>query len=72
MTRNRNLPELDAMNRRHFLATLPPLVGAGMIASPLGAQTPTQVMQSLKYEALGRLVRAQTGKVVLVDLWRHD
>lgn len=50
------------------------LVGA-MAAGGVGAQTAQaqpSLLRSLKYEELGRLVRAQTGKVVLVDMWRHD
>lgn len=44
----------------------------GMLAPHVLAQTPNPVLQPLKYDGLGRLVRANTGKVILVDLWRHD
>ncbi|MEI6324661.1 MAG: hypothetical protein WCO91_04365 [Gemmataceae bacterium] len=68
------------MNRRRFLATLPPLATAGLMISPFNGRqapqvppiSPASLVRDLKYAELGRLVRAQTGKVVLVDLWRHD
>ncbi len=68
------------MIRRRFLATLPALATASLMFSPLkGSQAPilpptapVSLLRDLKYAELGRLVRAQTGKVVLVDLWRHD
>ncbi|GEM_PF-273064 len=57
------------IDRRRF-GILAGSIAAG--AATLRAQAPPSLMRSLKYEELGRLVRAQTGKVVLVDMWRHD
>ncbi len=68
------------MIRRRFLATLPAFATTGlMIPSLMGNQSPqlpptsqASLLRDLKYGKLAKLVRAQTGKVVLVDLWRHD
>jgi len=60
------------MDRRNFLSRVPHLAAMGILAPHALAQTPAPVLQPLKYDGLGRLVRANTGKVILVDLWRHD
>lgn len=60
------------MDRRNFLSAIPQLAGMGILAPYANAQSPPPALQPLKYDGLGRLVRANAGKVILVDLWRHD
>lgn len=58
------------MNRRQFSLGL----GAVALTGPYAQsrqESPPQLVTA-DYEELGRIVRRQTGKVVLVDLWRHD
>jgi hypothetical protein len=46
---------------------------AVLTASSLGQSAPEKVtLKHVKYDELGRLVRAQEGKVVIVSFWEFD
>lgn len=61
------------LSRRRFGIALGSMVAGGLLSHRAFTQSPeASLLRNLKYEELGRLVRSHTGKVVLVDLWRHD
>lgn len=59
------------MRYRNFGAGAALLVGMGlaMAAAPASSSADKISAQSIKYADLGKLIRAQRGKVVLVDFW---